>query len=244
MIPASRLRLILAIYLDFVVYSVPWGLAHAAVSRAWPQWGEIATPIQFILFTVLEVVMHGVLRWSPGRSLLGMRAIPNVEGFQVDAVQKERESWITILAGVLLLLDGTKSMVRWSMWVSPMPYFGAYVSDEVWPLIAMASGLVECGIAFLYFRLHRASGIAAIAYFAWALVVVFSSWNLWDPWVAEVTRRRRAFLGLELRPNEIETVQSLMPEGMVVGIAVYLVIVIAAWVVILRRGRERTTSSP
>lgn len=237
MIQASRLRLILAIYLDYVVYSVPWGLAHAAVSRAWPQWQTISTPIQFILFTVLEVVMHGVLRWSPGRALLGMHAIPNVEGFWVDARLKERESWITILAGVLLLLDGSKSMVRWAMWVPPMPYFGSYVSDEVWPVIAMASGLVECGIAFLYFRLHRASGLAAIAYFGWALIVTFTSWTLWDPWVAELTRRRRAFQGLEVRPNEIETIQSMTPEGMVVGIAIYLAIAIAAWVVILRRRR-------
>lgn len=235
MIPASRLRLILAIYLDWVVYSVPWGLAHAAVSQAWPQWREVATPIQFLLFTVLEVVLHGVVRWSPGRSLLGMRAVPHVQGFQVEAGLKARESWVTILTGVLLLLDGSKSMVRWSMWVPPMPYFGAFVGDDVWPAIAMTSGLVECGIAFLYFRMHRASGIAAIAYFAWALVVTFTSWTLWDPWVAELTQRRRAFQGLEVRPHEIETLQDMTPELMVVGIAVYLALAIAAWVVILRR---------
>lgn len=41
----------------------------------------------------------------------------------------ERENWLTILLGVLLILEGTKQLVRWTQMVVSQPSFGFFPDD-------------------------------------------------------------------------------------------------------------------
>lgn len=228
---ASRARLILAIYLDLIVFSVPWALLHAFALRSSPDLEKLSTPAKFITFAVLELLLHRVVRWSPGTWLLAIRPAERV----VDPIIKSREHWFTLLAGVLLLLEGSKGLVRWTMWTPPTPMFGVRLPAEIWPLIAMSTGAVECWIAYLIFRTRAAAAAVALPYFGAILVSVFTSWPLWDAWVAESISRRRAYQGAAIRPGEIEQAQALSPEIILAGPVLYLVLTLAATFLFARR---------
>ncbi len=247
---ASRGRLALAIYLDWIVFSVPWAFVHYALLSVSPAWNNLSTLAKFILFAALEVTLHRLIKWSPGATLLSVRyahpidpAIPRdvaatTRRAVVNATVKARESWFTVLVGVLLLLDGTKTMVRWTMWAPPAPFFGDYVSDAAWPVVAVLTGLLQCGLAVLFFRLRVLAGVASAGYFALALLSTIQSWNLWDGGVAEMTRRRRAYQGLPVRADEIERMQSLTPEVLVVTLTLYIIAAIGAGIIIFVRRRR------
>jgi hypothetical protein len=231
-VPASRKRVILAIYLDFILFSLPWALVEYALHTR-PEWRALSTPVKFVTFALLELLLHRVIDWSPGRWLLSM----NANG--VDAGVKSRESWITLLAGVVILLEGTKQLVRWSMWTPSGPWFGTMMDPDLWPLFSTASGLILCAIAYLFFRLHPAAPLAGVAFFGTMLASAVMSAPLWKEWLAESITRRRAYQGLPVRPGEIEQMQSMAPGVVYAGIAFYLLLVIAAGAVIMARRPRR-----
>ncbi len=45
------------------------------------------------------------------------------------------------------------------------------------------------------------------------------SWDLWDDWAARYVVARRAYEGLPVRPGEIESLQSMSPELVIIGMA-------------------------
>lgn len=250
-VPASRARLILSVYLDFVVFSVVWAFLDYFVVRPSPDWQRLSTPGKFVTFAILELLLHRVIRWSPGQWLLSIRlleyrdlSLPIESSARRDVPFvsthiKDSENWFTILTAALVLLEGTKGLVRWTMWTPPTPMFGAFVDAGAWPFVAMTGGAIECLIAYLLFRTRPVALVPAILYFITMLVSIVMSWNLWDTWVAESVRRRRAYQGIPLREREIEQAQALTPEIVVLGVAFYLVIVVAAGLVLIyRRGRE------
>jgi hypothetical protein len=212
-----RWRFFVAVYLDFILFSVLWGY----VEHLWKP--QIA--YKFVVFTIIELLVHKIIDWSPGKWL--MRA-PYQHGF-------------VVAVGVFIMLEGSKTMIRWSMWTPPAPFFGSMISAGAWPMFAIAHGIIECLIAYLFLRGHVASGPLAFAYFGTSVASAAASWNLWDPWVAEATVRRRAYQGLPLREGEIARMQSMTPEIVIGGMVFFLLLSLIAWIVILKQRRASTS---
>jgi hypothetical protein len=247
LVPVSRRRLLLAIYLDFVVFSALWGLLDHYLFRGPEGWRSLSGPAKFTTFLLLELLLHKTVRWSPGRWLLSivpMGGTPVLDGpeeprrFGVPATILARENWLTLLAGTLLLLDGAKGVVRWTMFTPPAPFFGWIPGAAVWPWIAVADGMIECAIAYLFFRLRPAAVAVGIPYLGLTLASIVTSWDLWDAWVADYVVRRRAYQGLPVRPDEIEKMQAFTPEMQVAAIAFSLVIMAVAGFFIIRNTRR------
>ena len=212
---ASRARLILAIYLDFLLFSVPWALMEHFLIR-------VPAPAKYAAFALIELLLRQVIRRSPGVWLL-------------SAGPGGKTHWLPTVAGVLLLLEGTKGLVRWTMWTPPVPLFGMQVSAEAWPWVAMTFGAIECVLAYLFFRMRPAALYAGVAYFVTVIISTVMSWPLWDAWAALNTTRRRAYQGMPLREGEIEQMQAMVPEVLLIGLGLYLAAVVIAGALILRR---------
>ena len=233
LVPASRGRWLLSLYLDFLVFSVPWGFVHLFILERSPEWQKISTPVKFIAFSILELVLHKFIQWSPGKWLLSIR------GNEIDPEIKARENAFTLFVAVVVLLEGTKGLVRWAMSTPPSPMFGSVLTAEAWPFVAMTFGAIECVIAYLLFRTRPIALAIAVPYYLFILVSVIMSWDLWDAWTAESVRRRRAFQGIPVREGEIAQMQALTPGIVIGGVAFYLVMVTIAGIILWRRSSIR-----
>jgi hypothetical protein len=128
--PASRKRVLLAIYLDYVFFSALLTLflylstGHVEL----PSWQEFGS------FAVLEALLYSV-SGSPGQYFLSMNkskvtiSVPgappeNKELLSIEPRIARHESWLTMILGVLFVLEGSKQLVRWTMWTPPLPLFG------------------------------------------------------------------------------------------------------------------------
>ena len=71
-LPASRLRRLLAVYLDFVLFSAPWGRAVWWLSEVFPSIEKEVFWLRLLFFLALESIVFRFVRTSPGHLLLGM----------------------------------------------------------------------------------------------------------------------------------------------------------------------------
>ena len=239
-VPASKKRFVLAVYLDLLIFNTVVGLLPLALpeSLSWPAGNTFFRNL--VAFGLLEVLLQRFVRWSPGNYLLAIRhrVVPaqTGEGSEdapaprlravVDPDTKRRESWLTLLTGTLLLLEGSKGLVRWSLGTPPAPWFGGMTPEEVWPMVAMTTGAIEWVVAVGIFRLRTSAAALGTVYFGISLVSVIQSWHLWPVWAAESLTRRRALQGFELRPGEIELVQEIAPHLALGGVVLFLVLVV------------------
>lgn len=235
---ASRKRLLLAVYLDLMIFGVIWAYAQEPLFSYLPQLKQVGFLMKFATFTLAEVLLYKIVQWNPGNYLLSVNYIDvrNVTGANfvlpgsrvavVDARMKDTESWLTILVAVLFLNEGLKSMVRWSMWTPPVPLFGFETGTVTSALTLIAIGAVECSIAFLIFKLRRPAFAAGLIYVGVSIVSTVLSWRLWDPWVEEMVFRRHAYMGMAVRPGEVEFMQRFAPEGLIASLVVYLVLLL------------------
>jgi hypothetical protein len=194
--------------------------------------------MKFATFTLAEVLLYKIARWNPGNYLLSIRyldvrtvtganfVLPGRRVAVVDARIKDSESWLTILVAVLFINEGLKSFVRWSMWTPPVPLFGFETNAVTSALSLIAVGAVECYIAFLIFKLRRPAFVAGVLYIGVSLASTVLSWRLWDPWVEEMVLRRRDYMGMAVRPGEVEFMQKIAPEGLIAAFIVYLILLL------------------
>lgn len=251
-IPASRRRRLLAVGIDLMLFSAAWGVVDYCAQLSIPSLVNLPLYVRMAVFAVLESVMYRVWSWSPGHELLAIRMLPAHMIAQpidagnpgliavVDGDVLSRESWLTILVGVLLINEGAKGVVRWSMWNPPAPFFGFQTDPIASAVLSAAIGLVEiyAGMSFLALR-TRALWIGLSVY-ASELASTILSWNLWDPFVAEMTIRRRAYQGLPVRPGEVEQMQSLMPEVMIAWAVLLVIVMVATWPRLKQRMPNKT----
>lgn len=235
---ASRKRLLLAVYLDFIIFGVVWAYAQEPLFSYLPQLKQVGFLMKFATFTLSEVLLYKIVRWNPGNYLLSIKyldvrtvtgahfVLPGRRVAVVDARIKETESWLTIIVAVLFINEGLKSLVRWSMWTPPVPLFGFETDAVTSALSLIAVGVVECYIAFLIFKLRRPAFTAGVLYVGVSLVSTMLSWRHWDPWVEEMVFRRRAYMGMEVRSGEVEFMQRLAPEGLIAALIIYFTLLL------------------
>jgi hypothetical protein len=235
-LPASTKRRLLAVFLDFIIFGVAWAFVRMALYAVLPELRSLDLPLRLLAFAGVAAILYKLFSWSPGNWLLSVHYVdmrvllrdyvkkPGKKAAIVDADIKEGESWLTLLTGVLLMSEGLKSIVRWTMWTPAVPLFGYQTGPELSAVCLTVMGFIECAIAYLIFRLRKSAFLAGTTYLSGVLASVALSWSLWDTWVEEMVFRRRAYQGLPVRDGEVEFMQRLTPELFVAAVALYLVL--------------------
>ena len=260
-IPARRRRVLLAGYLDYCLIAALLGLLEHLAYLLEPEIGDFPLYAQILAFLVIEYLLLARLRWSPGLHLLSIRFLDlrddmaaaaglpfaiwkKLTSISVNAWVKTNESWFTLLMGVWMVNEGSKSLVRWTLWAPPYPEFGYEMSASVSAALSVARGAIEIFLAWAIFRLRFIALPVGVAHFTIALVSMWMSWHLWDSWVVEYVTRRRTFQGLPVRQSEIEQMQAITPEWQLAFLGVAIVLILFLTVPIVRSRRAPQIEQP
>ncbi len=219
LIVARRGRLLLAAYLDYLLFGIPWTLWLWTSARLWPDLAGYPGWLRFVLFGVLELLLLGLVRWSPGLFALGIARAPladpetgaRLSVWAVDPAVKAAERWWTMLLGVFAVLDGAKAAVRWALRHPPLPFFGQELPEPVADGLSAAVGAAECAVGLLLLRAWPAAGLASAALYAGVLLSSALSLSQLRAWAAAEVIARRAYQGLPVRAGEVEIMQQAAP---------------------------------
>lgn len=211
---ASRKRLLLSWYIDFLFFMTLWGLLayFMKFEDKAPFW------LPYVAFVVIRATTARFIG-SIGYSFLGI----DKNSLAVSQYIKERESWLTILLGVFFILEGTKQLVRWTQLFVPQPAFGFFPSEPVQIALHVLLGVVGILAGYWFLKLDYKGLLAGMALSLASLVSAVLSWQLWDPVIEQMLIKRREYEGRAIREGEIEMMQAMMPEGIVVIALVTLV---------------------
>ena len=219
---ASRRRLLLAIYLDYLLFGAPWTIAAAALERFWPSLDRLSFPLNLAFFLVLEFVLMARVRWSPGQYCLGIVASersafapigPDEKPvYLVDPWLLAHERWWTLLFGVLTILDGAKAIARWTMWHAPVPFMGVLLPFEASVAVMVLFGVAETWVGVAALTLRPIVGPLGLAVFGALAASSVLSWGLMPEWVERYVVARRTHAGMTPRPGEIELMQVVIPS--------------------------------
>ena len=217
--PASRKRLLLAIYLDFIVYSVIWVPIELIIR----QYAEPEFWVEYLVFALWLIATHR-LGYSAGLSLLSI----DRDGY-VDPDVRSRESWLTILIGVMFLLEGSKLMVRWTQFITPEPLFGFVPAENVQVPIKIGFGLLYAWVGVLFLKVHRVGYVVGVATCGLLIASHLMSWSLWEQMAGEVFAARQEFQGREVNGEQLALVQAYMPQLFVGGFVLLGVLVASTY---------------
>jgi hypothetical protein len=229
------------------MFSAAWALVLWAFSQAFPTLETVPAVTKFVGFLVLEALLLRVVRWSPGNELLGIRLrlageflVSRQESFLsgtllVDPRLLRSEAWWTMLFGVVAILNGAKTAVRWTMFTPPAPVFGVQLSAEASAVVYVASGTLEClvGAAALQMRWYVLT--VSVTYYGLSSLSAYLSRDLLPGWVEAYTQARRAYQGVPVRPGEVEQMQAIVPLLSIIPL-VLLVWALAVFLRVRARG--------
>ena len=229
-IPASRKRILLAVYLDYLVLSpfLLLGLYLMTGQFDLPTWQEL------IIFSIYEAILYGLTN-SPGFMLLSIRKAGRsvqpagqlpvaVDTLLVDSGVYFHEHWTTMLIGLLFVAEGSKQMVRWAMWVPPLPIFGIATNHASFAAYSIVLGGMLMFTGYMFFRLKQAGFWLGLGIAVSTTLSTIMSWNQWDDIARELLIRRRSFNGLPIRSGEVEFMQAILPEALVAFLLLSIVI--------------------
>ncbi|WP_027156854.1 hypothetical protein [Methylobacter luteus] len=204
---ASKKRLLLSWYLDFLFFMTLWVLLSyfLGLDESMPFWEP------YVVFVVIRLITSKFIG-SIGYTFLSI----NKDDMSVNNDILIKENWLTILLGVLLVLEGTKQLVRWTQMFVSQPAFGFFPDETTQIVIHLAFGVFFILAGYWFLKLDVKGIIVGIGVALLNLVSDVLSWKLWDPVVEQMVLKRREVQGLPVREGEIEMMQSFMPEGMVV----------------------------
>lgn len=205
---ASKKRLFLSWYIDFLFFMTLWGLLlyFLGLETSIPFW------VPYLIFIAVRAI-SGKFIGSIGYLFLGI----NKETKTVNPNIFTRENWLTILLGVLLILEGTKQLVRWSQIFVSQPMFGFFPDDTTQIVIHVLLGVSSILAGYWFLRLNIKGFYLAVSVAILNIASDALSWSLWDPVVEKMVLARRELQGVPVRDGEIEFMQSLFPEGMLLA---------------------------
>ncbi len=134
-----------------------------------------------------------------------------------------RENWLTILLGVLLVLEGTKQLVRWMQTFVAQPAFGFFPDESTQIIIHLVFGCLLVVAGYWFLKLDIRGLMVGMVVGLLSITSDLLSWELWGPVVEQMVITRREVQGLPVREGEIEIMQSLMPLGSVIAVVVVVV---------------------
>ena len=239
---ASRKRRFLAWYLDFLFFSAPWILIIWGLSSAVPAFHKFSYAAKVAFFVALEVVLIRLVSWSPGHALLGIQRL-RIDPFAtpqatyhhrpryiVEPWLKSNERWWTMLFGVLAILSGMKSIVRWTMWMPAIPFMGFQLNDSGSPAVLVCLGVLECAVGCMALRLRPTLLVLGAVFYVTSVVSTLVSWQLWPAWIERCVVARRTFQGVPVREGEVEFMQQFVPTStVVIGVIMGAWMLLVAW---------------
>jgi hypothetical protein len=220
----SRKRQLLAIYIDFLVFRavyqpVAWTIRSTVPVDSWL--------VTLTVFAVLRGVAWALRLMLPGQWALGTSPGDDAT---VKPHVLERERWWTVAAGTLLVLEGSKNLVRWTQGLPVEPLLGpAAPSWMAITAITILGGLnVVAGLMVLRTKAVGAMiGIGVLCVEALAAMIHKDDFR---EWAGQAVVARRALQGLPVREGEVEMMQTMtatiLPTVMVVGILWLLAIAV------------------
>ncbi len=214
---ASKKRLILSWYIDLLFFMTLWGLLSYFIKleESVPFWAP------YVVFLVIRAATSKYFG-SIGYSFLSI----DKNSMCVNEGIFKRENWLSILLGVLLILEGTKQIVRWTQMFVSQPAFGFFPDEATQILIHLAFGVLSILAGYWFLKLDIRGFIAGIGVAVINLISYALSWKLWDPVVEQMVLKRKEIQGVPVRDGEIEMMQSLLPEGIIV-VAIVSIIAMA-----------------
>ena len=240
----SRRRLWLALYLDYLLIGGPLEILLWALDPLVPGLRKSSFLIRVAVVSVLDLALLGRHDWSPGRRALGIvrqspapgaaDAPPHRRPLVVDPRLLAAERWWTVLLGVYLVLDGTKLLMRWTLWSRPMPFLGMALDAPTSAVFQVMLGIVGCVVGVGVLRLRARVVVVGVVLMGLVMLSTIASWSLLPEWITHEVAARREVTGRVGRPGEVEFMKALVPVGTVVASVLTM-----AWLgLVLRRARR------
>lgn len=198
-IVASRKRLVLALYVDLILFLVIWGLANFTFG------GDAYLVAGVFVFAVVRLLAWK-LKGSPGTYFLSIGP-----DRLVDPEIFRRENWLTMLLGAVFVLEGTKSLVNWTGGVVPAPIFGWIPDDTTTVAIDLMVGIFLVYVGFLYFKLRPLGFWLALVSILASLGSLALSWSLLRDAMPAIVAARRAAQGRITSESEVQFMQAYVP---------------------------------
>ena len=223
---ATRERIALAVLLDLFVWTIPYSflawLFVGGSQRSGPPGAGL------VLFAIAEFLVLQMARRSPGYWLLGISA-PVGERPQVDTTWHTRESQISQATGGGLCGLGVAGLTSWTLYHTPVPYFG--LDFPLWlsiPIALLGSvAMVLAGALVLRTDLRGVWLGGSLALLL--LLLGATGWGAWGGFVDTALADRSAYEGRPVGEGLFALVRDLVPVLLVVGPALLLFGVFRSW---------------
>jgi hypothetical protein len=172
---ASKKRIAAAVLLDFSVLSVPYLYLRAILPD-----GDGAGPpgAGLVLFAFGEFALLQFVRKSAGYWMLGIHA-PLGSSPRVDPAWLTRESLVTMIVGVLLVVSGVSGLTSWTITSPPTPYFGLPLGPVLSALFTLFFAAPMAAAGFLVLRLDLRGVWIGAGTMALMLLAVLLGWEEW-----------------------------------------------------------------
>jgi hypothetical protein len=217
----SRKRQLLALYVDYLTFTavyqpIAWAIRSTAAMDIW------------LLGLAVFVCLRGVA-WIlkvalPGQWALGIKTGP---ASMVDPRILERERWWTATAGALLVLEGSKNLVRWTQGLPIEPLL--VLAAPPWMATAAITILGGLNVAagLLILRTHVAGAVIGIGVLGTEVLATLIHREDFREWAGQAVVARRGLQGLPVRDGEVEMMQQLTATILPVVIAIGIIWLLA-----------------
>lgn len=216
---ASQKRQLLAIYIDFLLFEavyqpIAWlGIASGLLEENW---------VKFFLFILSTTLVRIRKILSPGQRAVGI-VVSKTWGKDavplVNSQDKRMERWWTVLMGVLLLLEGSKNLVRWTLALPVQPLLGSDSPEWLGVAFVSALGALNVFAGFLVLRANSKGALLGLAVMTTQLACLVSHRSDFSVWAEKSVLARRELQGLPVREGEIEMAQSMVSTFLPVVLA-------------------------
>ena len=229
----STKRRILAVYVDFLLFNGIYAPAAWLIEAAGgPRPNVIA---HVLVFVVLRAALTRLLNASPGRWALGI--VGGREAVLDEAISR-REAWWTVLVGTLLVLEGSKNLVRWTQGLPPAPIFGLAIPDELAFVSISTLGALNLVAGLLILRTNMIGAIVGGGVLAVELAGTLVHRTAFQNWAVRAVAARRQLQGLPVRDGEVEFMQMFASVGLPIAMGVGVLCLLA----VANRFRTRSTA--
>jgi hypothetical protein len=132
-----------------------------------------------------------------------------------------------MILATLLVNDGWKSAVRWSMGYPARPYFGAIPDSVVSPLADIAFGAAEFFVAFAIFRMARAGLWSGLALAGIMLLSTGLSWAVFPRFVDAYAAHRAELRGSTFPSELVDAMTPILFVGTLAAAGLLGIVVFA-----------------